>query len=241
LIIIRALSLATVLAGGFLLACGSSQDDSWDERAESVVLLHGMGRTRASMVVLAWRFEKAGYSAHNFPYNERTANLDELSEGLHRFIRERVRTRTYHLVAHSLGNIIIRNGFKTPYREGLKRIVMLAPPNRPARLARTLEDNPLYQWITGDSGQKLADPSFYETLPVPAVEFGVIAGKRGQSISFEEPNDGVVQVESTKLEGMSDWIVLDRTHTFIMNAEETFEYCRRFLETGSFSKTNSRQ
>jgi hypothetical protein len=68
------------------------------------------------------------------------------------------------------------------------------------------------------------------------VEFGIIAGKRGQNISFEEPNDGVVQVESTKLEGMADWIVLDRTHTFIMNAEDTFEYCRRFIETGSFSQ-----
>ena len=225
---------AALVAVGFLLGCGSSQDDSGAEPTESVILLHGMGRTRASMAVLAWRFERAGYAAHNFPYNERAANLDELSEELHRYIRDRVRTPTYHLVAHSLGNIIIRNGFKSPYREGLKRIVMLAPPNRPAHLAQTLEDNPLYQWITGDSGQKLADPSFYESLPVPTVEFGVIAGKWGQSISFEEPNDGVVQVESTKLEGMSDWIVLDRTHTFIMNAEDTFEHCRRFLETGSF-------
>jgi hypothetical protein len=72
-------------------------------------------------------------------------------------------------------------------------------------------------------------------LPVPTVEFGIIAGRKGQSISFEEPNDGVVLVESTKLEGMSDWIVLERTHTFIMTAEDTFEYCRRFLETGSFN------
>jgi hypothetical protein len=162
--------------------------------------------------------------------------LDELSDELHSYIHERVGTPTYHLIGHSLGNVIIRNGFRKSYRGGLKRIVMLAPPNRPARLAQALEDNPLYEWITGDSGQKLADHDFYEVLPVPNVEFGVIAGNKGQRISFEEPNDGVVLVESTKLEGMSDWIVLDRIHTFIMNAEETFEYSRRFLETGSFQK-----
>jgi hypothetical protein len=167
--------------------------------------------------------------------------LDELSEQLHRYIREQVRTTTYHLIGHSLGNVIIRNGFRSHYREGLKRIVMLAPPNRPARLAQILEDNPLYQWITGDSGQKLADPVFYEGLPVPTVEVGVIAGSQGHTIGFEEANDGVVQVESTKLEGMSDWIVIDRIHTFIMNAEETFEYSKRFIETGSFRKTPSRK
>jgi hypothetical protein len=209
------------------------------EPAESVVLLHGMSRTRGAMALLAWRFEQAGYATHNFPYNERTSSLDELSDELHSYIHEHVRTPTYHLIGHSLGNIIIRNGFKKTYREGLKRIVMLAPPNRPARLAQALDDNPLYQWITGDSGQKLADPAFYEGLPAPSVEFGIIAGNKGQRISFEEPNDGVVQVESTKLQRMSDWIVLGRFHTFIMNAEETFEYSRRFLETGSFGKTSA--
>jgi hypothetical protein len=193
------------------------------------------------MALLTWRFDEAGYAAYNFPYNERTSSLDELSDELHSYVNERVKTPTYHLIGHSLGNVIIRNGFRKSYREGLKRIVMLAPPNRPARLAQALDDNPLYQWITGDSGQKLADPEFYETLPVPTVEFGVIAGSQGHTIGFDEPNDGVVLVESTKLEGMADWIVLDRIHTFIMNAEETFEYSKRFLETGSFRKTSGRE
>jgi hypothetical protein len=226
--------LPLLLAVTITASCVTNEETS--EPTESVVLLHGMGRTRGSMALLAWRFDETGYAAHNFPYNERESSLDELSDELHSYIHERVRTPTYHLIGHSLGNVIIRNGFRKSYRGGLKRIVMLAPPNRPARLAQALEDNPLYEWITGDSGQKLADPDFYEVLPVPNVEFGVIAGNKGQRISFEEPNDGVVLVESTKLEGMSDWIVLDRIHTFIMNAEETFEYSRRFLETGSFQK-----
>jgi hypothetical protein len=113
---------------------------------------------------------------------------------------------------------------------------MLAPPNQPAELAQNFADNPLYQWITGDSGQKLADPEFYARLPVPPVEFGIIAGDKGQTISFDEPNDGVVKVENTKLPGAADWIVVRRTHTFIMTAEDTFEYCRRFIETGKFEQ-----
>ena len=35
---------------------------------ETVVLLHGMGRTRASLWVLEKRLKKAGYATLNFPY-----------------------------------------------------------------------------------------------------------------------------------------------------------------------------
>lgn len=186
------------------------------------------------MAVLAWRFEQEGYRAYNFPYSQRSGSLDDLSESLRRFIEGRVETSVYHLIGHSLGNIIVRNGFKKAYPEGLGRVVMIAPPNRPAELAQLFEDNPVYQWVTGDSGRKLADSSFYEELPVPAVEFGVIAGSISYGIGFEGPNDGVIKVENTKLPGMADWIILEHTHTFIMNAEDTFGQARAFLETGAF-------
>ena len=225
-----------LLPVGIVVGCSTGKSDEAAAVGESVVLLHGMGRTGGSMAILALRFEDAGYEAHVFSYRQATASLDDLSESLQRFIDERVQTPTYHLVAHSLGNIIIRNGFRGEYRPGLGRIVMLAPPNQPAELAQVLADNPLYQWMTGDSGQKLADSEFYANLPVPPVEFGIIAGDKGQQISFDEPNDGVVKVETTKLPGAADWVVVHRTHTFIMTAEDTFEYCRRFIETGKFGK-----
>jgi hypothetical protein len=186
------------------------------------------------MAVLAWRFEQEGYRAYSFPYSQRIASLGDLSDGLRLFIEEHVETPVYHLIGHSLGNIIIRNGFKKTYPEGLDRIVMIAPPNRPAELAQLFEDNPVYQWVTGEPGRKLADPSFYDELPVPRVEFGVIAGSISYGIGFDGPNDGVIKVENTKLPGMADWIILEHTHTFIMNSQDTFEHCRNFLETGAF-------
>ena len=50
---------------------------------ETVVLLHGMGRTRASMWVLGCRFRKMGYKTRNFPYKIRKDTLDEFAEQLH--------------------------------------------------------------------------------------------------------------------------------------------------------------
>jgi len=111
---------------------------------------------------------------------------------------------------------------------------MIAPPNGPAELAGVLRDWSVYRYWTGDSGQKLADEAFYKTLPVPTAEFGVIAGDAGPRVAFDEPNDGVVRLNNTRLEGMADWVAVPRTHTFIMMAPETFEYCHRFLQTGSF-------
>ena len=169
-----------------------------------------------------------------FPYNQASRSLNEISSRLIAFVRENVETSRYHLIGHSLGNVIIRDAFKKGYPPGLGRIVMLAPPNRPAHLSKGLKENLLYRWITGDSGQKLSEEDFYRTLPVPEVEFGVIAGDKGQRLTFAEPNDGVVKVQATRLDGMSDIVVVHHTHTFMMNSKDTFEHCTQFIQRGRF-------
>ena len=201
---------------------------------ETVFLVHGMGRTRASLVLLAWRLRRAGYRTVSVRYSQVGESLDEITERLRRTAARESGGRPYHFIGHSLGGIVVRNGFKEGYPPGLGRVVMLAPPNSPPRLARTLKGVFPYRWLTGDSGQRLADPEFYAGLPVPPVEFGVIAGDKGQSLTFDEPNDGVVAVSETALAGMKERLVLHRTHTFLMNAPETARACARFLREGRF-------
>ena len=203
---------------------------------EAVVLLHGMGRTWISMALLALRLRRSGYETHLFGYSPRRESLDELTQRLKALIDNEVKAPAYNLIGHSLGNIIVRNGFRTGYRSGLKRVVMLSPPNGPAALASSMRHSRVYKWMTGDSGQKLGDGSFYEQLPVPTVEFGVVAGDRGHRVGFNEPNDGVVRVENTKLEGMRDWVLVHHTHTFIMMSSDTFTLCIEFLRNGSFGR-----
>lgn len=213
-----------------------SLGDESVKKEETVVLVHGQGRTRFSMIILEKRFASAGFQTLNFPYNQSIHSFDAISSQLIDFIKEKVKTKRYHLIGHSLGSVIIRDIFRKDYPKGLGKVVMLAPPNRPAHLAKLLKGNPIYRWATGDSGQKLSEEEFYNNLPIPLVPFGVIAGDKGQKLTFSEPNDGVVTVESTKLEGMADWVLLNHGHTFIMNCRDTFEYSLRFLETGSFQE-----
>ena len=237
-----ALMHACILLSGCVT--GSRPDSKLDKsgkgtlkKGETIVLVHGQGRTRLSMVVLGKRFRSVGYQTLNFPYNQAIDSLDEISDQLIEFIRKKGKTSNYHLIGHSLGNVIIRDAFRKEYPDGLSKIVMLAPPNQPAHLAKLLKKNPIYRMFTGDSGQKLSEEEFYRNLPVPTVPFGVIAGDKGQRLTFNEPNDAVVTVESTKLYGMADWIILDHGHTFIMDSKDTFEQCQHFLEQGSFNQS----
>jgi len=207
------------------------------EQEETVVLLHGIGRGRASLWVLDTRLQQAGYKTLNFPYVAQGYSLEEVAQQFCLFLEENVTTERYHLIAHSLGNLIIRMGFRYGYPEGLGRIVMLAPPNRPTELARALRDNPIYKWFTGKDGWQFASDEFYAQLPVPDAPFGIVAGARGQAVMLHEPNDGVITVESTKLEGMADWIVVPHAHTFIMNSRSVAELCASFIKEGKFDRT----
>ena len=206
----------------------------------TVVFVHGMGRSRASLWVLQRRVKAAGYRTLNFSYSARKKSLDTITKEFQDYIETNVRTDTYHLVAHSLGNVIIRNGFNKDYSPGLERIVMLAPPNRPAELAKLLKQNLFFQWLNGDSGQKLSSDDFYAELPVPPISFGVVAGTRGQKLTFDEPNDGIVAVESTRLDGMKDWVSVHHSHTFLMNARDTAVHCISFLRHGEFNEEGIR-
>ena len=220
----------TVLAGDLAGVVTETPADI----GETVILLHGANRTRASMWLLGVRFRQAGYPTLNFPYSNTVSSMDEISANLVTFIKENVATRRYHLIGHSLGNIIVRHTFITGFPPGLCRIVMLAPPNHPVKLAEMLRDNVFYRLLAGDGGQKLALEEYFQTLPIPPVQFGVIAGDKSSMLLIEERNDGRVEIRNTILDHMTDFTVVHQTHTFMMNTGETFDLCRRFIETGSF-------
>ncbi|NLV44399.1 MAG: hypothetical protein GXY07_07845 [Candidatus Hydrogenedentes bacterium] len=242
-ILIRVLCIGVLLTccGGYPHAEGTPAGSEPNaaqaaEPGETIVLLQGMGRGRASLWVLDTRLRQAGYSVVTFPYMAHSHSIDDLAGQLCALLKAQIHGGRYHLIAHSFGNVIIRAAFRAGLPEGLGRIVMLAPPNQPADLVRALSDNRIYQWFTGESGQELASSEFYEQLPVPPVEFGVIAGNRGQSFMLKEPNDGVISLEQTKLEGMTDWVAVDQSHNFIMNSKIVAQLCASFIETGHFDR-----
>jgi hypothetical protein len=201
------------------------------DRAMKVFLVHGMGRTRASLLVLRSRLKSAALEPHLFGYSVAREPFDGIVQRFVEVVASATDGEAYGIVGHSLGNVIARAALPRLPR-GLSRIVMLAPPNRPPLLASKLAGNPIFSWLTGDAGKSLAAPSFYEKLPVPEVPVLVLAGTAGPKASWlphgDEPSDGVVTVSETRLEGARHREV-PCVHTLIMNDREVARLAAEFL------------
>jgi triacylglycerol lipase len=209
-----------------------------------VVLLHGLGRTRWSLWPVAREAARRGYRVHNLGYPSRRAPIERLAESIGRRIHDIASdTGVVDVVTHSMGGIVLRAavaaGALPP--ELIHRVVMLAPPNHGSELADRLRDYLVYRLATGPAGQQIgtSDDSLPRRLPPPPFEVGIIAGRRSGNPAFAHvlgaENDGKVTVEATRLDGMRDLVVVDRSHTFIMWAPDVLSKTFAFLETGQFS------
>lgn len=215
-----------------------------------VFLIHGMGRTPASMWILDRRLRGLGYRPSLFGYFVTVTNLDDIVARFTAHI-ERVlvadgstgtNETAYAIVGHSLGGLITRlAGSKLP--AGLRCCVMLAPPNHPPAMARTLKDNAVYRLITQDTGRKVSDPEFFEGLPVPDAPVLVVAGTGGPRASWlpfhGAPNDSILGVDETHLDGAPSLIV-DGLHSFLMNRRDVFDAIRKFFADHDFAAYESR-
>lgn len=148
------------------------------------------------------------------------------------------------VVTHSMGGIVLRAAVAAGVvpADMIHRVVMLAPPNQGSELADRLRDFAVYRFATGPAGQQIGtgEHSVPRRLPAPPFEVGIIAGRRSTNPLFARvlgaESDGKVTVESARVDGMRDLVVVDRTHTFIMWAPDVLAQTFTFLRNGSFER-----
>ena len=213
----------------------------------TVVLLHGLGRSAWAMSRLAQALRADGYRVINLSYPSRTLPVERLAAD---WLPAQLRAAglgpdaPVDFVTHSMGGILLRL-YRRDHPTGHPgRTVMLAPPNAGSEVVDHLNGFGPFRWFTGANGARLGTDanSLPRTLgpwPAGAGELGIIAGDRSLNPVFSAwlpgPNDGKVSVTRARLAGMTDFVVVHRTHTWMAWSPDVLAHVQGFLRTGKFA------
>ncbi len=222
-----------------------SKNSVAETKRECVIVIHGMGRTKKSMKRLEKSLAKDNYTVWNESYPSRSESIEKLSiehieKGLV-FCNE-TKAEAIHFVTHSLGGIMIRYYLQDHKIDNLGKIIMLSPPNKGSEVADFLKDIYMYKLAMGPAGQQLGTDS--NSLPgsMKAIDacVGIITGNKTLDPWFSPlipgVDDGKVSVESAKLEEMSDFMVVESSHAFIMKNALVIDQIKYFLKHGKFNQ-----
>ena len=209
---------------------------------DTIVFLHGLGRTWLSMAWLATQARRRGYAVINHGYRSRRHSIAEHAEQLRIVVGAISCCGRIHFITHSLGGIVVRAMLadRGTRPERLGRVVMLSPPNQGSELVDFLDGNPIYHSVLGPAAGELGTRPGSTPNRLGPVDFevGVITGDRSfEPLSrriFPGATDGKVSVARAQVEGMRDFRVVRRSHTFIMYAADVATAAFHFLEHGRF-------
>jgi pimeloyl-ACP methyl ester carboxylesterase len=213
---------------------------------KAVIVIHGILQTPRTFARMRTALEKAGYTLVPFTYPSTRIEILAAAEDLRRVIESLDGIEEINFVVHSMGGLVLRAYLKQPRDVRIKRMVMIAVPNRGAEMADMMRRNYAFRLIFGPSGQQLVtDPlGMIPSLPTPDFEFAVVAGARGHERGFNPlipgDDDILVTVASTRLPGATDSMTVRAFHRFIPANATAIDATVRFLQTGCLRENGVR-
>lgn len=204
-----------------------------------IVFVHGAIVNGWEMGVLRGRLKRLGYGVRQFHWPSVRVGLEENVERLGKFIAG-TEAKTLHVIGHSMGGVLTRLLFERAPDPRPGRLIAIGSPLTDCWVGRR------YAGLRGPVGPWLVGRSVHDYIqgPIDPVwrgerEFGVIAGTYpfGAGAVFRDlpkPSDGVVLLEETKLNGLTDQATFRLNHFGMLLSKRCAAAIARFLEAGRF-------
>jgi triacylglycerol lipase len=231
----------------FLTPCAPAAPFGVECRAgagDYVVLVHGLDWFRDTMEPASEFLNGQGYETINVRYPSRKiSNPSEAADWVRQVIRERCQNprKRINLVAHSMGALVVREYLADGKPDRLGRVVFMAAPNQGSPIAQPLQWKPLGKLVAPAVAVSCCPDPSAASLP-PKADFapGILMGNRPGWFPYlspfiKGPDDGVVAVESGRMEGMADFRVVTVSHTRMPKNPLSLREVAEFLRMGRFS------
>jgi len=193
---------------------------------EAVILVHGHGAHPVLLEPLRRALQRQGFRAVNWRYGSLRGSIETHAARLAakaREIDEDAGVERLHFVGHSMGAIVVRRAVAMARLRKLGRVVLLAPPNRGARLA-DLALRLFGRRIAAATELSSHSDSYVNRLASAAdLDCGIIAAAW----------DHIVPLAWTHLPGQRDHIVLRSLHAVPLH-RKTPAQVGHFLREGRF-------
>lgn len=198
-----------------------------------IVLIHGLLRSHRSMGSLGRYLRKQGYNVVNYSYPSTQYTIKEHGDKFIIFIENILSAdphKKIHFITHSLGGIIVREALSNLPPNKLtkcKSLIMLAPPNQGSLFAQVcLTIAPILSRFIKPLAELSCDRDAYiHTVPIPrGLKIGIIAGRF----------DAKVPPHVSQLSNQDDFVIINSTHSFIMNHPKARKAIINFLKSSRF-------
>jgi len=202
----------------------------------TVVFIHGLWMPGFDMALLRRRVHKCGFNVQQFHYSTVRKTPYEAAIKLHDSLHK-IEEKPIHIVAHSLGGLVVRHLLHQHPKQIDGKIINLGTPHRGSQIAELFTHSRLGRALLGKSieqGLLGHAPSWQANQ-----KLGIIAGEGRMGVGrffkhSKEPFDGTVAVSETKLEGMSDHITINCSHSGLLFNKTVAKQVCNFLEHGYF-------
>ncbi len=202
---------------------------------KDVILVHGLWVPGMVMTPLAARLAQAGFRCRLFGYAGRGRPLEANIDRLARFAGT---VGPAHFVGHSLGGLLVLEALESDRGIDAGRVVLLGTPARGSLAGRRLARHGLGRWMLGESERLWREGRIARwTRSEP---LGVVAGTAPLGLGrlfgrLAVPNDGVVALDETAVDGMAERVALPIGHSAMLVSARVAAAVASFLLHARFT------